>query len=49
MFVGEMLIPFLYFAPQPYAGMGGLATIGLMAGIQLSGNFGERSLQPIFR
>ncbi|SDE73234.1 lipase maturation factor family protein [Halorientalis regularis] len=37
--VVELAIPFLYFAPQPYAAIGGLATIGFQLWLMLTGNF----------
>jgi hypothetical protein len=41
MFVTEIIIPFFFFLGQPYCGIAGIATIGLMGGIQLGGNFGH--------
>jgi hypothetical protein len=41
MFLTEIIIPFMFFLDQPYCGIGGIATIGLMGGIQLGGNFGH--------
>jgi hypothetical protein len=41
MFFVEMIVPFFYFAPQPYRGGAALLTIMLMCGIQLTGNFGH--------
>jgi len=35
----EIAIPFLYFAPQPYAALGGVATIGFQGWLMLTGNF----------
>ncbi len=35
----ELVVPFLYFAPQPIAGFAGLATIGFQGWLMLSGNF----------
>ncbi|MFB6311952.1 MAG: lipase maturation factor family protein [Salinirussus sp.] len=35
----ELVVPFLYFAPQPFAAMGGLATIGFQGWLMLTGNF----------
>ncbi|WP_049927067.1 lipase maturation factor family protein [Halopiger goleimassiliensis] len=37
--VVELAIPFLYFAPQPYAAVGGVATIGFQLWLMLTGNF----------
>lgn len=37
--VVELAVPFLYFAPAPYAAIGGLATIGFQAWLMLTGNF----------
>ncbi len=37
--VVELAIPFLYFAPQPYAAIGGAATIGFQLWLMLTGNF----------
>ncbi|AQL43868.1 hypothetical protein BV210_14650 [Halorientalis sp. IM1011] len=37
--VVELAIPFLYFAPQPYAAIGGAATIGFQLWLVLTGNF----------
>jgi hypothetical protein len=37
--VVEIAIPFLYFAPQPYAAIGGVATIGFQGWLMLTGNF----------
>ena len=35
----ELAVPFLYFAPQPYAAVGGLLTIGFQLWLMLTGNF----------
>ncbi|MFP4228468.1 MAG: lipase maturation factor family protein [Salinivenus sp.] len=35
----EVVVPFLYFAPQPVAAAGGLATIGFQGWLLLTGNF----------
>lgn len=37
--VVELAVPFLYFAPQPYASMGGAATIGFQLWLMTTGNF----------
>jgi hypothetical protein len=37
--VVELAVPFLYFAPEPYAAIGGLATIGFQGWLLLTGNF----------
>jgi hypothetical protein len=37
--VVELAIPFLYFAPQPYASVGGAATIAFQSWLLLTGNF----------
>ncbi|WP_267643345.1 lipase maturation factor family protein [Haloarchaeobius amylolyticus] len=37
--VVELAIPFLYFAPQPYATVGAVATVGFQAWLMLTGNF----------
>ncbi|WP_339105764.1 lipase maturation factor family protein [Haloterrigena salinisoli] len=37
--VVELLIPFLYFAPQPASSLAGAATIGFMGWLMLTGNF----------
>ncbi|WP_335999227.1 lipase maturation factor family protein [Halorientalis halophila] len=37
--VVELAVPFLYFAPQPYAAVGGVATIGFQLWLMLTGNF----------
>ncbi|MUW13776.1 lipase maturation factor family protein [Halorubrum sp. CBA1125] len=37
--VVELAVPFLYFAPQPFAAAGGLATIGFQAWLMVTGNF----------
>ncbi|NHN47354.1 lipase maturation factor family protein [Halostella sp. JP-L12] len=37
--VVELAVPFLYFAPQPYAAVGGVATVGFQAWLMLTGNF----------
>lgn len=37
--VVELAIPFLYFAPHPYAAIGGVATILFQAWLLLTGNF----------
>ncbi|MFB6269412.1 MAG: lipase maturation factor family protein [Halobacterium sp.] len=37
--VVELLVPFLYFAPQPFAALAGVATIGFQAWLMLTGNF----------
>jgi len=37
--VVELAVPFLYLAPEPYAAVGGLATIGFQAWLLLTGNF----------
>jgi hypothetical protein len=35
----EIAVPFLYFTPQPWASMAGLATIGFQGWLMLTGNF----------
>ncbi|MDS0476518.1 lipase maturation factor family protein [Natrinema sp. 1APR25-10V2] len=35
----ELLIPFLYFAPQPLSALAGLATIGFQGWLMVTGNF----------
>jgi hypothetical protein len=35
----ELAVPFLYFAPQPVAAVGGAATIGFQGWLMLTGNF----------
>ena len=35
----ELAVPFLYFAPQPFAAAAGVATIGFQAWLMLTGNF----------
>ena len=35
----ELVVPFLYFAPQPYAGIGAGLTIGFQAWLMVTGNF----------
>lgn len=35
----ELVVPFFYFAPQPYAGMGAGLTIGFQGWLMLTGNF----------
>ena len=35
----ELAVPFLYFAPQPYAAVGGAATVGFQAWLMFTGNF----------
>ncbi len=35
----ELAVPFLFFAPQPYAAIGGIATIGFQLWLMLTGNF----------
>ncbi|MBL4818310.1 MAG: lipase maturation factor family protein [Deltaproteobacteria bacterium] len=35
----ELLVPFLYFAPQPVAAVAGLITLGFHAWLSMSGNF----------
>ncbi|MFB6228456.1 MAG: lipase maturation factor family protein [Halobacteriales archaeon] len=37
--VVELAVPFLYFAPQPFAAIGGVATILFQAWLMLTGNF----------
>lgn len=37
--VVELAVPFLYLAPEPYAAVGGLATIGFQGWLLLTGNF----------
>ena len=37
--VVELAVPFLYFAPQPYAAVGGVATVGFQAWLMVTGNF----------
>jgi len=37
--VVELLVPFLYFAPQPFASISGAATIGFQGWLMLTGNF----------
>jgi hypothetical protein len=37
--VVELAVPFLYFAPQPFAAVGGLATILFQAWLMATGNF----------
>jgi len=37
--VVELVVPFLYFAPQPYAAVAGLVTIGFQGWLMLTGNF----------
>jgi len=37
--VVELLVPFLYFAPQPFASIAGVATIGFQGWLVLTGNF----------
>lgn len=37
--VVELAVPFLYFAPQPYATLGGAATVAFQAWLLLTGNF----------
>ncbi|MFT4883803.1 MAG: hypothetical protein ACI8U4_001316 [Natronomonas sp.] len=37
--VVELAVPFLYFAPQPYASIGGALTIGFQLWLMLTGNF----------
>ncbi len=37
--VVELAVPFLYFAPQPFAAVGGAATIGFQGWLMLTGNF----------
>jgi hypothetical protein len=37
--VVELAVPFLYFAPAPYAALGGAATVGFQAWLMLTGNF----------
>ena len=37
--VVELAIPFLYFAPQPYASIGGAATVLFQTWLMLTGNF----------
>ncbi|SDR34752.1 lipase maturation factor family protein [Natronobacterium texcoconense] len=37
--VVELLIPFLYFAPQPASSFAGVVTIGFMGWLMLTGNF----------
>ncbi|MFB6295376.1 MAG: lipase maturation factor family protein, partial [Halobacteriales archaeon] len=35
----ELAVPFLYFAPQPFASVAGLLTVGFQAWLMLTGNF----------
>ncbi len=35
----ELLVPVLYFTPQPYAGVAGAVTLGFQAWLMLTGNF----------
>ncbi len=35
----ELAVPFLYFAPQPYAAVGGALTVGFQGWLLLTGNF----------
>ncbi len=37
--VVELAVPFLYFAPQPFAAVGGAATVGFQAWLMVTGNF----------
>ncbi len=37
--VAELAVPFLYFAPQPYAAVGGAATILFQSWLMVTGNF----------
>ena len=37
--VVELAVPFLYFAPEPFAAVGGLATVLFQAWLMLTGNF----------
>jgi hypothetical protein len=37
--VVELAVPFLYFAPQPFAAIAGLLTIGFQGWLMLTGNF----------
>ncbi|MDS0299763.1 lipase maturation factor family protein [Halogeometricum sp. S1BR25-6] len=37
--VVELAVPFLFFAPQPYAAIGGVATIAFQLWLMVSGNF----------
>jgi len=37
--VVELAVPFLYFAPQPVAALGGAATVGFQGWLLLTGNF----------
>jgi hypothetical protein len=37
--VVELAVPFLYFAPEPFAALGGLATVLFQAWLMLTGNF----------
>ena len=37
--VVELAVPFLYFAPQPYAAVGGAATVLFQAWLMVTGNF----------
>jgi len=37
--VVELIVPFLYFAPQPFAALAGVATILFQAWLMLTGNF----------
>jgi hypothetical protein len=37
--VVELAVPFLYFAPQPWAAAGGAATVGFQGWLMLTGNF----------
>ncbi|QLD90275.1 lipase maturation factor family protein [Natronomonas salina] len=37
--VVELAVPFLYFAPQPWAAAAGLATVGFQLWLMLTGNF----------
>jgi hypothetical protein len=37
--VVELAVPFLYFAPQPYAAVGGALTVGFQGWLMVTGNF----------
>ena len=41
MYVAEIVLPFAFFLPQPWCTFAAVATIGMMVGIELSGNFGH--------
>ena len=44
MLVSECLVPFFFLAPYPWCAVAAALTIGLMAGIQATGNFGHFNL-----